>query len=328
MGYNWLESNEKSGIKTAERIRKLIAKYQQQGYQCEKVIVITHSMGGLVARAMAHPQMGNLQNRILGIVHGVMPAIGAAATYKRMRCGFEGVAGNVLGRDGPSVTAVLANAQGGLELLPSSAYGNGWLTVTYKTNTLLDLPGQRNPYDEIYKVRDRWYQLIIEDWINPATEIGPGLDVTFGYLDRARKFHEKLDGYYHPQSYAHYGADPHRQAWRSVCWKVQGAQFNSVHEATIVNDTAQGSLWLLDPYAPTVVGRAVTHNWVSLQPPNDPGDETVPAFSADDQLRSGKLKGVFRQTGYEHQGSYKNEAALFSTLYSIVKIAETMTWTK
>lgn len=180
MGYNWLESNEVSGVKIAQRTRKLIEKYQQQGYQCEKVIVVTHSMGGLVARAMAHPQMGQLQDRILGIVHGVMPAIGAAATYKRMRCGFEGIAAKVLGSDGPNVTAVLANAQGGLELLPTRAYGNGWLSVTHQSNSVLDLPKNGDPYEEIYKVTDRWYRLIVQAWVNPANDSKISINRTLG----------------------------------------------------------------------------------------------------------------------------------------------------
>jgi hypothetical protein len=37
---------------------------------------------------------------------------------------------------------------------------------------------------------------------------------------------------------------------------------------------------------------------------------------------------VFRQTGYEHQNSYQDERALHSTLYSLVRIAQTMTWSK
>jgi hypothetical protein len=38
------------------------------------------------------------------------------------------------------------------------------------------------------------------------------------------------------------------------------------------------------------------------------------------------MKGVFRQTGYEHQDSYNNERALNSTLYSVLKIAARMWW--
>lgn len=326
MGYNWLQSNEESAVLTAARLEKLIQKYQQQGFECQKVILITHSMGGLMARAMVHPGMGNIEHLVLGVVHGVMPALGAAATYKRMRCGFEGVAAQVLGKDGQSVTAVLANAQGGLELLPSPAYGAAWLTVTHQKAQKMALPEHGDPYEEIYKLRDRWYRLLIEEWINPSRGRKAGYANTCLLLDKAKIFHSKLAGFYHPQSYAHYGADTERRAWRIVDWKIQSAQFNHVHEARLVADTGQGGLRLLDKNAPMVGNMGVAHSLATMRPPADPGDETVPTFSADDQLRSGKVKGIFRQTGYEHQGSYKADAALFSTLYSIIRIAATMEW--
>jgi hypothetical protein len=55
---------------------------------------------------------------------------------------------------------------------------------------------------------------------------------------------------------------------------------------------------------------------------------TVAFHSADSQYTSGKFKGIFRQTGYEHQARYSDENALRSMLYSIVQIARTMTWSK
>lgn len=90
MGYNWLKGNRVSGILMAKRISSLIKKYNDQGFECEKVILVTHSMGGLVARAAIHPEMGKISEKVLGIIHGVMPAMGAGTAYKRVRCGFEG----------------------------------------------------------------------------------------------------------------------------------------------------------------------------------------------------------------------------------------------
>lgn len=46
MGYNWLQSNRASGIHVANRIKDLIKDYQKRGFECEKVILLTHSMGG------------------------------------------------------------------------------------------------------------------------------------------------------------------------------------------------------------------------------------------------------------------------------------------
>lgn len=68
------------------------------------------------------------------------------------------------------------------------------------------------------------------------------------------------------------------------------------------------------------------HGEGSARTVSEPGDQTVPARSADDQLLSGAFAGMFRQTGYEHQSSYKDPRAIASTLYSIVRIAQKASW--
>jgi hypothetical protein len=149
VGYNWLHSNKQSGQRLAHEIERITAHYRSKGKTCEKVIVITHSMGGLVARACAlEPGMNE---RILGVVHGVMPAIGAPATYKRFRAGFESVEQVLLGRNAAECTAVMANAPGPLELLPTAQYktkyGQGtrhWLRASY---TALDSQGKTQAND-------------------------------------------------------------------------------------------------------------------------------------------------------------------------------------
>jgi pimeloyl-ACP methyl ester carboxylesterase len=341
MGYNWLESNRRSGVRVAKRIDDLIRQYQDQGFGCEKVIIVTHSMGGLVARAVIHPKIGNMNEKILGIVHGVMPAIGAGAAYKRMRCGFEdpgpvslspilSVTAKVLGNFGPEVTAVLGNAPGGLELLPSQAYGNDWLRLTHRGKTLLSLPKTADPYDEIYKLRGKWFGLLREDWINPAgTEFGASFEATCAYLDQAKAFHNDIAATYHDNSYAHYGADLKRAAWHNVVWDIKGeTNIANVEALKIVFDSGQGALRLIDPSGPSASKTGLPEFVASMQEPNDAGDQTVPLHSAEHQLRSGKFKGVFRQSGYEHQDSYKDDRALRSTLYSLVQIAKQMTWSK
>lgn len=336
MGYNWLQSNRHSAIRIADRITLLMQRYEAQGYQCEKVIVVTHSMGGLVARALIHPNIGNLKDKVLGIVHGVMPAIGAGATYKRMRCGFEdpglnslspklSIVAKVLGNFGTEVTAVLGNAQGGLELLPSQAYGANWLKVTQAGKTLLSLPKNGDPYEEIYKTQDKWYSLVRTTWLNPAQiPDGPSLAKTRMLLDGAKAFHNEIHDTYHHTSYAHYGADRNRLAWHQVVWDIDAnAAVRDVEKLLIEEDNQQGHLRLNNP--PNGLECTPQFNAV-LQAAMDAGDQTVPLHSAEQQLRAGVFKGIFRQFGYEHQDSYHDERALHSTLYSIVRIAQTMKW--
>lgn len=287
--------------------------------------------GGLVARAVLHPDMGNLSDKVLGVVHGVMPAVGAGTAYKRVRCGFEGngIGAKILGQYGPDVTAVLANAQGGLELLPSQAYGNNWLQAKHKGKILMSLPEKGDPYEEIYKVRDKWFGLLREEWLNPGRVKGAGFKKTCGLLDRAKDFHNAIADTYHGQSYAHYGADPSGLAWHNVIWEIdEDAKLQNVNLLAIGSDNGKGELTLIDPTLPIGPKKLPAQFCANLLDPAEPGDQTVPLHSADAQLRSGKFKGVFRQTGYEHQASYGDSAVLAATLYSLFQIASTMRWTK
>lgn len=324
MGYNWLKSSSAAAAGIKARLEKLMEKYVAEGYECEKIILVTHSMGGLVARALIHPEIGKFSDKILGVVHGVMPASGAPAAYKRMRCGFEeamaglSLAPKVLGNYGSEVTAVLANSPGGLELLPSKQYGNGWLQIRHKGIVVKRLPENGDPYEEIYKLRGKWYGLLRLEWINPANDDAAGFDRTCNFLNMARKFHEAISSTYHEQSFAHYGADTERPSWQSVIWDIDKKYSGTAWDSfDIWADLGQGKMTVASDARPFQV---------TLGESSGPGDETVPLRSAEHQLLSGKFKGVFRQSGYEHQGSYKNNRALRSTLFSLVRIIQTMKW--
>ncbi|MEH6437270.1 esterase/lipase family protein [Massilia sp. DD77] len=369
-GYNWLQSNGDSAQIVAERINQVINDLNGSGYECNQVIVVTHSMGGLVGRALVHPKIGNLQDKVLGIVHGVMPAIGAPAAYKRMRAGFEdpglmhaslslieaGVVAKVLGNYGDEVTAVLANAPGGLELLPTESYGNGWLRVRHNGRDLESWPKQGDPYNEIYKVSGKWFALFRENWINPSNypekKGGGTFNRTCEYLDMVQGFHRQISGSYHPSSYAHYGADPRRQSFGEVVWEIDKncADPSGWQDWPIISDTKQGKLELvrwdvnyrgktfakstpvpspnLSKAFATPISNPNSNKSIhaTILPASAPGDQTVPMASADHQLQSGMFKGIFRQTGYEHQSSYKDPLAIASALYSIVRIAQQASW--
>lgn len=329
MGYNWLKGNAESGRTVAHRIETLIKRYQKDGFQCEKVVLLTHSMGGLVARAVIHPDIGKLNHRVLGIVHGVMPATGAGAAYKRIRCGFEGssISAKILGHLGENVTPVLGNSQGGLELLPSQSYGNNWLQVQHAGVTLKSLPAHGDPYEEIYKQRHKWFGLLNEDWINPAGADGPGFETTCRLLDRAKKFHAAISDTYHDESYGHDGADPKRPAWHKVIWKIDDrARVTNVDMLSVVADSGKGKLTVTDPSLRSRAQTAASHLSVVMLDAADPGDQTVPLHSAEAQLNSKKFRGIFRQIGYEHQASYSDPSVIAATLYSLVRIAAKMTW--
>jgi hypothetical protein len=233
IGYNWIQDCGISGREVARRIEKIMASYLDKKILCEKVIVVTHSCGGLVSRALCHPKYGNFEEKVLGVVYGEQPAIGAAAAYYRMLGGWE-PADNVkgkaaawaLGDEGPEVTVMLANGPGGMELLPFKEYGNGWLQIKDAEGKVLrSLPEKGDPYEEIYtKTSDEvWWGLLRPKWINPAKlkEDEAGLKATRKLLkEKVRPLHEAIASYYHPVSYAHYGVDPQRLSFQTVAWEV------------------------------------------------------------------------------------------------------------
>jgi len=245
-----------------------------------------------------------------------------------MRCGFEegfgkiGIPPKVLGNYGQEVTAVMANSQGGLELLPSKAYGNNWLEIRRGLTLLKSLPKNGDPYKEIYELQGKWYGLLKEEWINPAAQPGRGFKNTCNLLENAKRFHERIDSTYHSCSYAHYSAEKDRPSWESVRWILDGASRSLDWETmTIVWDDGQGRADLH-----THGGKAADTCRVGMGESSGPGDQTVPLRSSEHQLMSGKFKGIFRQSGYEHQASYHDPLVLRATLFSLVRIIQTMRW--
>lgn len=316
-----------SALIISRRIEELIAKYQSNGYDCRKVILVTHSMGGLVTRAIVHPSIGGMSEKILGVIHGVMPAAGAPAAYKRVRCGVEGagITAEILGPTGAKVSAVMANSPGALELLPSAKYGNGWLKIVQGEQVIKKLPASGDPYAEIYQARNTWYGLLVDEWVNPARDTEGGAERTRGYLANAKYFHELIADTYHANSYAHYGVDSNRPSWETITWEVGPGSLSMMPDQwKVCSDSGNGSLQVLA--GDTKHGNSSMIK-VKLGPSTGPGDQTVPARSADTQQASGRFKGIFRQHGYVHQDSYSDEKVLSSTIYCLVKIVQNMQWT-
>lgn len=358
MGYNWLQSNGTSAQKLAGRIDDIIEMYKANGRQCEKVIVVTHSMGGLVARALLHPDYGNAKDKILGIYHGVQPALGAGAAYKRVRAGFEthnnlvdNLVRDVMGRTGKEVTAVFANASGPLELLPAASYPRGWLrlqTADYRQVMALPITsddplkayqnemqlhrtlGVDKPAapmavgDPVYDIYERkpqaWWRLLNPEWINPAGkkyELADPYTLAKKRVAAAQLFHKNIKDLYHPLTYASYGHDSDQKAFGNVTWRAETSEL-ALHGDpltwTLESEDAEGRIVVR-----TQSGQPLN---LCLEPPADPGDQTVPAKASAEAVRG----TLFRQTGYEHQASFQNAQVLASTLYSIIKIANTANW--
>ncbi|MBE1161089.1 esterase/lipase family protein [Dyella acidiphila] len=329
VGYNWLQSNGQSGKDLAAKISEIIktwADYEvggQKPYKCEQVILVSHSMGGLVSRAATHPSYGACASSVTGIVHGEQPANGAAAAYHHCRSGYGGMTGIVLGRNAEQVTAVFASSPGAMELLPNANYPKSWLKAkdTSGAQPALQLPNS-DPYEEIYAKKDPWWRLVDPAFIDPAgTYKKSGTDPWVAYatnLAEVGAFHQGLGTFYHDPTYVHYGASTGKySAWGDLVWQ-SSTSISVGQDALLAAMPSDGS----NPV--TVLGM----KFEIVDPQSvgylQPGDGTVPVCSgeAPNLQGGGSVKQSFRMQGFEHQDAYNNELVRNATLWGIGKLLQ------
>jgi hypothetical protein len=87
VGYNWLEDCGVSSKRLEERILQILGFWKQAKRQCDKVVLVTHSMGGLVARACAK----RIPDKIAGVIHGrhAGPGCARGLSPHRLRHGID-----------------------------------------------------------------------------------------------------------------------------------------------------------------------------------------------------------------------------------------------
>jgi len=220
-GYHWLRSAHEASQRLEQRIDDIIDYWKAHKRKCEQVILVTHSMGGLVARACAR----RIPDKIAGVIHGAMPALGAPAAYRRMACGTEvndfvgRFAAMILGATTYDTTPVLVTSPGPLELLPNHLYPGPWLHVSVRQpsgsqsvpDAVLDclhLPNETKPDPyKIYRDLTSWYRLVDPALADPAGKYKPEnkngtVEAAIEKaIDTAERFHkEHLGDYYHPNT--------------------------------------------------------------------------------------------------------------------------------
>lgn len=327
-GYNWLQDNKTSAESLKTYIDDVLRLYREKhgyGLAQEKVIIVTHSMGGLVARYAS--QVLGINNKILGIVHGVIPDLGSPAAYRRMKVGaegegFMGTAGHVLGATGKELMPVLARAPAALQLLPHPKYRSPWLTIKshYRDNDL-SLPKSKDPFGEIYLQKEAWWRLYESDILDKKKIISDKNWQDYAQLmdTPVRKFMYALENAgYHPETYIFYGKKEKSDG--ELTWKP-------------THSTAEYSPHVGIRDAPTK-NRRVLEDGYSLQEftlisSETPGDGTVPVESFDAIKKSSAVKSILA-TNVEHQSAYdvsnlfhiSNKPAIQFTLRAIAKMVK------
>lgn len=352
LGYNWTQSNDDSGKYAAEKIAEWTEKARQRAAelnaQCPGSLVITHSMGGFVARSAA--TLHGAEGDIFSVLHTVMPTDGAAAAYKRFHFGFENpdfsifspkkglgefASYVVLGRQGALVTALLGHMPGGQELLPNKRYkdnqGNSkWLIIHHPEKSTvggwiwggsephLELP-ESNPYAEIYCREDRMYRAANPEWLFPEGMENMSPDVNaFDYFRdvnaKAESYHDRViaAGDYHSVTYLCYSEDDTLSTYDRIEWQSDKFMNRELSEDDLsgdrTDDYRREHLMFGDESDKEISG-----GWFGvdfkIKSPAGAGDLTVPA-SAGSFANLPDSRKTGHSPGYSHDGVLTTEVGL------------------
>lgn len=359
-GYNWLKSCADSGQHVLDTVEKILEVYTSLKsstgkplFKCEKVILVTHSMGGLVARWAAK---NDTKNRILGVLHSVQPATGAPLAYRRTAAGTEpgGIIQNqfakIAGKTQAETTPVTCNSAGALELLPTKQYPKGWLQIERQNaadgsvRTLATLP-KGDPYQEIYREKKAWWRMVDPELLDPAGRFkryhqDPWGNGYLTFLQKAQRFHDDLGDYYHPNTYVRYAYDPAHRSFGTVRWRVM--TWSGPLGQQVKDDEILSSRLRKDPWEEGLAGRRpiavfrptgersmgdnlplqaeAASLMAEIQPQDAPGDGTVPWQSGEAPRKASPRKRTFALRGYDHQGAYGHEIPRRFTLWAITKL--------
>lgn len=123
MGYDWRKSLKDITAEIQPRIEKILA-----DRNADKVVIVTHSMGGLVARYLSK---NGFEGKIAGMVHVAQPVDGGPLVYRRFIRGSDDIPENeshredkrnLFGYFGWSFAAQASALPGLCEMLPNDKY--------------------------------------------------------------------------------------------------------------------------------------------------------------------------------------------------------------
>lgn len=215
-GYDWRQSNTASARTLEQCIRRAFEEHPL----AERVILITHSMGGLVARALL--AAGNIsQAQIAGVVHTVMPADGTPVAYRRFQTGAiegtdeqqeatgapidgPGPFRGILGPDTVQYALTQSVLRGPTELLPHATYPDVFVTQDGRDNRSVG-----NLFADIY-LHPRTQGGVLPTANETSDEFAGTVTVTVETRDienlrqrmnEARRFSESVAGVVHPKTF-------------------------------------------------------------------------------------------------------------------------------
>jgi pimeloyl-ACP methyl ester carboxylesterase len=214
-GYDWRKSNAVSAEGLVKRVDAILKDWPD----AKKVLIVTHSMGGLVARYACAKL--NLSSNTVGVVHVVQPSNGAVCAYRRFFTGSVNKYDNdgdsklntIFGNTWWKYLAYMSGMSGPMQLMPNQRYTQGddkaftlstsqWLKTEpqvdlsdiYSVYARTSAPGIVRQKSELPIFGNQRY-LIYLIW---DSDILPELRTR---INEAKAFHSALGSGAHPKTY-------------------------------------------------------------------------------------------------------------------------------
>ncbi len=333
--YNWSNTNRDSGAGIGSRqslsdlVDTAVAEchrlHDGTGRRVLKPVLLTHSMGGLVARAFCKLSGG--EGKVHGVIHGAMPTEGAPATYKRMRAGFEGAASMVLGWNAAEVTTTAGNMPGALELLPNRRHKrvdgtNRWLRVTDRDATDLVSKPTSDPYSEVYLNQTDWWRLIDARLLDAEGDRrGTSAFGQFrASLGRASRFHADLGANgFHANTRMFFSQSGSHLSWDKVDWRGrQRGALRGTNDSAAPNGTGTVDFIEFHRSYSEYDDGMTTVGSVEIRGPTAAGDGTVHAGSG---IHATPMH-VATSNGFEHGACYDSSTVRRLTAQWLFEMAE------
>jgi pimeloyl-ACP methyl ester carboxylesterase len=337
VGYNWVQDNLKSGDDLAKRFDVIMNLEKDKGLICEKIILVSHSMGGMVTRSAVKLHGG--EGKVLGVIHGAQPVTGAPDAYKSMRAG-SGSSWNpkakVLGAGSRDVVPVLGNSVGAMELLPTTKYVNAnWLSMT-KDDALLSSKPKGDPYSSTYHYNSEDFLRLIyhPEYLDPGATDPDLQDAStrnrlvkvlvefMTKVEAARSFHQQLQLQCHPVTYSSWVGDKGLSTMDKIEYRFLQPHFDVPWSAPDPNPVEGSGIDLWENKS-----KPSENGYYVMQSANGKGDGTVPTssgagLSAKSNGIGGKLNRLEITEGLEHTQFYNNGDVQKFTLNCIKELAQ------
>ena len=199
--YDWRQDISAIAAKDVKNIYDKIKEEQET----DELIIITHSMGGLVAREFLR-QNPQAAQKIKAVIHGVQPVQGAVQFYAYFKCGARHfspwwdipgtILGNILGASKKDFAALCSDIPGALELAPTvNSKEKQWLDWDEKLEQTYDIRAQKQDIFSCYEDTSGILGFTDKSF-NPTVN-----KLITDNINLSKAFHKKLELYCHDRTY-------------------------------------------------------------------------------------------------------------------------------